>query len=84
MLVVPTACPANVTLAGLTLAGAMPVPVREAVGFTVESVVTVRVPLRLPVLAGVKNAEMVQEAPDANVAGAKGQLVVVVKSARLV
>ncbi len=48
-----------------------PVPVRVAtrVGLAVVLVLTVRVPVRAPLVSGAKTTEMVQEAPAARVAG---------------
>jgi hypothetical protein len=48
-----------------------PVPVRAAVrvGFAVEESVTVRAPVRVPLLSGAKTTEIVQLAPAASVAG---------------
>ena len=64
-LVVPTSWLANVRLAGDSpAAGATPVPLRAAVcGLPLASSVTDRVPLRVPVVVGVKFTLILQLAP---------------------
>ena len=67
-LVVPTACAANVSLAGVTVitTGAVPVPDSVTVcGLGVALSITVSVPGRLPVVVGENVTEIVQCAFDA-------------------
>jgi len=63
---------------GLTTAGTIPVPVRLTVGLTLALSATVRVALRVPATAGIKNTDMLQLALAASVFGLIGQVVVVV------
>jgi hypothetical protein len=67
-LVVPTACAANVSLAGVTVitTGAVPVPVSDTVcGLGTALSITVSVPGRLPVVVGENVTDIVQCAFDA-------------------
>jgi hypothetical protein len=63
-LVIPTATEPNPCVAGVTVMGTVPVPVKLAVCVPAPST-TVRVPVRAPVALGVKLAVMVQLAPTA-------------------
>jgi hypothetical protein len=76
-------------LAGVTAIetsrGVIPVPLSVAVcGLEVPLSTIVRVPVRAPTAAGVKDNEIKQLAPAARAAGLTGQLLVVAKSGTLV
>jgi hypothetical protein len=67
VLVVETTSDSNERLAGVIVAGAMPVPLREAVcGLLLASSATVSVPVRLPLAVGVNVMPIEQLAPTAN------------------
>jgi hypothetical protein len=66
-LVVVTAWLPNARVVGLTLTGTTPLPVNETVcGLLLAMSVIVKVPVRLPVVAGVKITLIVQFVPAAS------------------
>ena len=81
---VPIAWLAKVNGVGLATAATTPFPVRLTVGLTLALSLIVSVPIRVPATAGVKKTEIVQLLPADKVLGGTGQVLVVVKSARLV
>lgn len=65
-LATPTTCDPKVRLAGVSAAGKAPVPDKDTVcGLFAASSETVRVPVREPVVVGVKTTFTVQLAPAA-------------------
>jgi hypothetical protein len=79
-LVVPTACDVKVRLVGVKVTAgvaAAPVPVRATVcGDPGASSVTARFAVRVPVVVGAKETEIVQLAEAASVDGLSGQVFV--------
>lgn len=83
-LVVPSSWLANDKLTGLAAAATIPLPVTLTVGLTFALSLIATVPLRLPATLGVKKTVTLQLAPAAKVLEPVGQVLVVVKSARLI